>query len=626
MDIFTKHRVNAYEDVFDIDVDEMDEESVKDEQPPNIGVVLKDHQRTILHRCKQFENGDIQLKVFKSLTDKVHGFDHMRTNIGVIADRVGSGKSYVVLSLIKTNDICNHDKVVIKSSGLNNIVFYLKDMKPVIKANVIVVPFSLCTQWEGYIKAFKGGLTHKTVNKTKCITEMVGKAKDTLSNYDIILVASTFYNKFADVVTREHIKFQRIFYDEADNLNINNCHQLNANFVWFVTASYGNIMYPKGFAKQDRVINRYVWCADGIKTTGFIKNIFNDTNYTIPKAALKTLIIKNSEAYVQKSIELPLINAYIIKSKTPKTINILNGIVDKNIITCLNAGDVQRALQYISPHQKLSEENIISVVVDKYTKQINNIQVRISMLDQLHFEDPAERTREATNLANKQKDLERVIKMIEERIVTTNMCNICYDDHDNKTIVNCCQNSFCFKCINLWLSKKPQCPLCKTVINTHDLLVLSKDAPHQELPQPSKCDIKTIGGVPNFSSQNEKSVNLENLITAKKNAKILIFSCYDSSLMGITPTLDKHGIKYDYLKGNGGHINNVIKSYKNGDTNVLLVNTLYFGSGFNMENTSDIIMFHKFDSEIEKQVIGRAQRIGRTVPLNVWYLVHDNEL
>lgn len=628
MDLFNKYRVNAYEDVFDIDVDELDEDHPKAQQLQNVGVALKDHQLTLLHRCKEYENGQLHLNEFKSLHDKVHTFDHMRTKIAVIADRVGSGKSYVILSLIKTDEICHHDNVVIKSSALNNIVFYLKDTKPVIKTNVIVVPFSLCTQWEGYIKTFKGGLTYSIINKTKHLTEMVGKVKESLTNLDIVLVASTFYNKFSDLIKRDNIKFQRIFYDETDNLIINNCAQLDANFIWFVTASYGNIMYPKGFAKQDRNINRYVWCAEGLKTTGFIKNIFTDTNYTIPKAVLKTLIVKNSEAYVQKSIELPKVNTFIIKSKTPKTINILNGIVDKNIITCLNAGDVQKALQYISPHQKLSEENIVTMVVDKHRKQINNIQVRLSMIDQLHFDDPNEKTREISNLNNKQTELEQVIKMIEERIVNTNMCNICYDDHENKTIVNCCQNSFCFKCINLWLSKKALCPLCKTTIDTTDLLVLSKDASGAG---PSELKIQTdelvtVGGVNNFSKNNDKATNLDTLIGAKTGAKILIFSCYDNSFMKINPILTKHGIKFDYLKGNGGHINNVIKNYKTGDTNVLLVNTTYFGSGFNMENTTDIIMFHKFDSEIEKQVIGRAQRMGRTMPLNVWYLVHDNEM
>jgi hypothetical protein len=37
-------------------------------------------------------------------------------------------------------------------------------------------------------------------------------------------------------------------------------------------------------------------------------------------------------------------------------------------------------------------------------------------------------------------------------------------------------------------------------------------------------------------------------------------------------------------------------------------------------------MFHKFDAEIEKQVIGRAQRCGRTTTLNIHYLLNENEI
>ena len=36
-------------------------------------------------------------------------------------------------------------------------------------------------------------------------------------------------------------------------------------------------------------------------------------------------------------------------------------------------------------------------------------------------------------------------------------------------------------------------------------------------------------------------------------------------------------------------------------------------------------MFHRFKQEMEEQIIGRAQRLGRTTPLNVYYLLHDNE-
>jgi hypothetical protein len=40
---------------------------------------------------------------------------------------------------------------------------------------------------------------------------------------------------------------------------------------------------------------------------------------------------------------------------------------------------------------------------------------------------------------------------------------------------------------------------------------------------------------------------------------------------------------------------------------------------------SDIVIYHELDVELETQVIGRAQRLGRTEPLNVYYLFNENE-
>ena len=46
----------------------------------------------------------------------------------------------------------------------------------------------------------------------------------------------------------------------------------------------------------------------------------------------------------------------------------------------------------------------------------------------------------------------------------------------------------------------------------------------------------------------------------------------------------------------------------------------------NLEMTTDIIIFHKMNDELEKQVIGRGQRLGRTSQLNVHYLCYENEM
>ena len=57
----------------------------------------------------------------------------------------------------------------------------------------------------------------------------------------------------------------------------------------------------------------------------------------------------------------------------------------------------------------------------------------------------------------------------------------------------------------------------------------------------------------------------------------------------------------------------------------LLINSLYFGSGLNLENTTDLIIIHKMKADIEMQVIGRAQRYGRVGNLRVWKLYYENE-
>jgi hypothetical protein len=58
---------------------------------------------------------------------------------------------------------------------------------------------------------------------------------------------------------------------------------------------------------------------------------------------------------------------------------------------------------------------------------------------------------------------------------------------------------------------------------------------------------------------------------------------------------------------------------------VLGLNALNYGSGINLQMATDIIIYHELNIELETQVIGRAQRLGRTSSLNVYYLLNDNE-
>jgi SNF2 family DNA or RNA helicase len=122
-----------------------------------------------------------------------------------------------------------------------------------------------------------------------------------------------------------------------------------------------------------------------------------------------------------------------------------------------------------------------------------------------------------------------------------------------------------------------------------------------------------------------KVEHLISLIKSKPNGKFLIFSNYDDTFTQITDTLDDNKIKYAKLYGSSAHIRLVMKDFDDGMANVLLLNSRHYGSGFNLNKASDIVIFHKLDVNTERQVVGRAQRIGRDCTLNITYLYYKHE-
>jgi len=607
-------------DEYNIDVDEISEVDPKADQPM-CDITLRPHQLSLLHKCIQLENEAQSLQQYPSLQHlPINPLDHFETSIGIMADRVGSGKSYVMLSIILCNNITGKRVSTVKSAAMNQVKFHFSNNVQAIKTSMIVVPHNLSYQWATYITKFGSTLKCKVINKLKHLEDFV-KEENAL-DYDLILTSATYYNKCCAFYAQTRQRLQRVFFDEVDNMNLPGCCRPNANFVWFVTASYGNLLYPRGFSQRTPE-HRYVCYAHGLRNTGYLRNIFWDLCGTIPMPLVKVLVVKNSEAYTEMSMQLPSIHHYIIKCKTPSTINILHGLVDRNIIESLNAGDIQTALTYISPSHKGSEGNVITMVIDRLSKQEKNLTLRLNMTSELAYDDERERENERVLLGKRIEEVKRKMEQITERISTNDMCAICLGDLINKTITSCCQNVFCFKCIHLWLGHKAQCPMCKSALMSNMLYVVDEEAggsnaislPEEEPPRENE-----------LNEQFDKLKNLEILLTQKGGKKILIFSNYEGPLYRVIPILEKLNIRFDFIKGNGDQIRAIVNRYKSNAIDVLLVNVRNYGTGMNLENTTDIVMFHKFDTQIESQVIGRAHRIGRQEPLNVHYLLYDNEI
>lgn len=650
------------------DVGELDESSPIAEQPASLrNVQLKRHQLTLLHRCHAYETGRIRLDPST----------RMYTSMGIIGDKVGSGKSFVVLALILSGAVpsfkpacSSHALDTVHLTRLGSPYQTVRD----VKTSLLVVPHNLCMQWSECVRE------HVAEGAASCffvsrMSHYVSLLDTDIGTLDLIVVTSTFYNDVADLLNSLRLRVRRVVYDEVDSMKITCSRDVFRRFAWLVTASYANVI-----GSAYRMIR--------LNSTGFIKELACDIQESLAPRECASLVIRNRDAFVDSCFQLPEISCHVVRCKTPYVIDILHGNIDAALLERLNADDVSGAMQCIDPNNLQTQSNIVDLLVRAYTHDLDKVRTKAEKIDRrlLAWKTDSHKTkqeqppprrsshhhascsseqnstesctsfssdergdskedRRPSYKSNAAKLLEELrgeadklgcrIASIRERIVDSAACGICYGDLDNKTITSCCSHAYCFKCINTWLSgQQKTCPICKSHLDVSGLLVVrdgclpSSSDEHAAAAQQRDVDAHDDGGPFGTRRLLSKLLNFENIVTDlnRQGRKVLVFSNYDTSLDKIHAVLRDVDVKHATLKGHIGRLRHVLDRYKQGDLNVLLVNASAYGSGLNLQNTTDIVMFHKFNDEIERQVLGRAQRNGRVESLNVWYLLHENEV
>lgn len=575
-------------------------------QPPGARVDLRPHQLALLHACRAFEANNIPL------SDDAD--QYVRSRVGVIGDKVGAGKSYVMLALMLSplpRDLERHKNL--KSYANNMVQVVRKHALRDVDACLLVVPHNLAHQWHEYFEAFLPAETRTlVVNRARVLD-----AVHDIGAYDVVLVTSTFYGSLLQRVGP--VRWKRVLFDEVDSLKMHDCAYVDAYAYWFVTASFANVLHPTGNVVLDRATGRHLQLATGLHVGGFVKRLFVELARGLDAPTFRMLLLRNADAFVDESAQLPPVRETTLPCLPSREVRILHGIVDHHVIAHLNANDLRGAVSCVSPMRRSNEANIVALLIESLDRTVRNLDIKAALHRTMEYEDEHAREHELARLAVKRDEAVQRIAAIRERITTSGTCPICYDDIAQKSILPCCQNAFCFRCISLWLAQQRTCPMCKAASGIASMYVVAADASAEPAAASETPEPKT------------KMATLLDVVTARLGeggAKIIVFSAYDNTVGQIGAHLEQHGVTCARLHGNGAHIATVLRRYRAADSglNVLLANAADFGSGLNMENTTDVVLFHRFDSEVERQVIGRAQRPGRSAPLRVWYLLYPNEL
>ena len=107
--------------------------------------------------------------------------------------------------------------------------------------------------------------------------------------------------------------------------------------------------------------------------------------------------------------------------------------------------------------------------------------------------------------------------------------------------------------------------------------------------------------------------------------RFLIFSAHEASFRGLCELVSSFGIRCELLSGSATRIERLRNQFSDGTVRVLCLNTRHVGAGINLESATHVVLYHKMNAEMERQVIGRAIRFDRSNELKVIHLVHDDE-
>ena len=595
----------------------LSENDKKIEHNNKILIKLKEHQKTSINAMLEFEDTGKVKFTKKAYINNFHvhneddgyyyryhrdnhEFDDMEfeieSNYCILADKVGSGKTFMILGLIAEKIVPRARDRILSSTIYTSLRY--KNNKEALKTNLILVPHNLVSQWKNAFKYAKYP-TYCVIKKSD-ISDLIFSenmfknqkpAEDAdftelncVEFYDAIIVSATMFDEFYEKF--KATKWARIIIDEVCSIRLPQELDYNCNFIWFITATPSGIKY----------VRRH-----------YIRTLVSQLNDNI----IKYIAVKNNDNYVDQSMNLPHINQIIINCLAPRELNIIRDYVDNEVINMINAGNNQEALARLNCNID-SSDNILDVVTKQIKKDLHNRKKELDYQSSLEVNDKKAQDERLKNIKEKITSLETKLKTIEDRIKSfkEESCPICLGELDKPVMTPCCNQLFCLECI---VRGGNNCPMCREKIDYKKMNVIDDNSKKSKIDDNIKEHIL-----------RKKIDNLITILT-QKDGKFLLFSNYDQTFDNIQRKLLENNITIGKIQGTPSTINNIIKKFEEGKIKVLMLNASNYGSGLNLQMATDIIIYHELNKELETQVIGRAQRLGRTTALNVYYLLNQGE-
>lgn len=483
-----------------------------------------------------------------------------QTRLGVNSDPTGTGKTFSMIALIIRDKMgWDMDIPYISENISYEAGGFVKNI--IVKRYTKLLP-TLILVSPSILLQWEEELTQSDLNVEIVTTK---RDVDTVvpNNHDVILVTTKMYNSL--ISSHSNHIWKRFIFDEPGHTRVTGMRDIQAGFTWLVTSTPNDISTYHYNCK------------------GMMKSIIGDS-YMDFNTQFGCLIIKNDQESIEASVQLPTTKHHTYTCFQP-IVNVVDGLVSKHIKTLIEAGNIYEAIISMGG---TTTNNIVELIHNKKQQELDNIEDDDDKKDHINTQ----------------------IKELDQRFshMLQSPCNICMEPLDNPVLEPNCHNIFCGKCLLNWLHTKSNCPMCRNDIQLENLI-------HVDNSSSTKHENEPIVKRP-----HTKTEEIISIINSKIDGKFIIFSVYDESFGPICKILQDNDITFVNISGPATKRHTNIKKFKGGKCKVIFLNSSFNSAGINLPETTDIILYHDMSKTTHDQIIGRAQRIGRTEPLYIHHL------
>ena len=517
------------------------------------------------------------------------------TNMGILNDKVGSGKTLAVVSLLSRTKMKNEpleEKYYYPwtmDMGSNHYFSFTTEeqlsFRP-LNLNIIVCSSAIFHQWASEFD--NTDLTYRKIIKTADITSL---DKSAIENLDVILVTYNRYRDFAGYVTNiyrtENIGFTRLIFDELQLSGV--LPMTKAKFYWIISAT---LPYDDaGFSNRTLYNNAITSLMHGIKQ--------------------KYVVVKNTDAELNQSYQQSEIAYYKYKCFNRDFI-MYGGRLSNEVQRMIAADDIAGAIVALGGTK--DSGSLLEIIIAKEEKEIVSIKAEITYHSTINNDNSKVKIEEyKKKLEDAERSLENLKQKVKRDTEDDNECPLCSEEYKEPVITFCCNSVMCSNCVKSLYNTTQKCPFCREKLDMKKMAISSTRKEEEKKEDVDDTKLTKLEAV-------------KNIILSNPDGKFILFSEFNHTFDCIKAKLSEYNITFAEVKGTSDAKQKYIKLFKEGKIKVLFLNSRNDGSGIDLPETTDVILYHKMSSEnIETQVLGRALRLGRTAPLKVHRLLYSEE-